>query len=75
MRFRESYAEAPASVQRAFDKKSLLLIQKLRHPSLHAKKYSETDDIWQARVSRDWRFYFQIRGDAYYLVNITHHPK
>jgi hypothetical protein len=32
-------------------------------------------DIWQARVDGSWRFYFQIRGDIYYLLNITPHPK
>jgi hypothetical protein len=29
-------------------------------PSLRAKKYDEAQDYWQARVNRDWRFYFTI---------------
>ncbi len=33
-------------------------------PGLHSKKYDEARDIWQARVTRDWRFYFTIEGDA-----------
>jgi plasmid maintenance system killer protein len=32
----------------------------LLHPSLHAKKYDEENDVWQARVNKDWRFYFTI---------------
>ena len=52
----------------------VLLVQILRHPSLRAKKYDEARDIWQARVDRAWRFYFQIKGDTYYLLNITPHP-
>jgi len=42
---------------------------------LRAKKYDESADLWQARVSKDWRFYFQIRGDVYFIVGIIPHPK
>lgn len=73
--FRSDYHTAPLVVQRAFDRKILFLEKNLRHPSLHAKKYDETGSVWQARVNRDWRFYFKITDDAYYLTNITKHPK
>jgi mRNA interferase RelE/StbE len=73
--FERSYANAPLQVQKLFDRKLALLVQNLRHPSLRVKKYDEAHDIWQARVDRAWRFYFQIRGDTYYLLNITPHPK
>jgi mRNA interferase RelE/StbE len=73
--FERSYANAPLHVQKLFDRNLALLAQNLRHPSLRAKKYDEARDIWQARVDRAWRFYFQIRGDTYYLLNITPHPK
>lgn len=73
--FTRSYQKAPLFIQRAFDKQSLLLLHSLRHPSLRAKKYDESTNRWQARVTRDWRFYFLIRGDVYYLVDIIPHPK
>jgi mRNA interferase RelE/StbE len=69
------YANAPLSVQRAFDKQARLLAASLSHPSLRAKKYDEANDIWQARVNRDWRFYFQIEGGTYVIIRITPHPK
>ena len=34
------------------------MLSDIRYPSLHAKKYDESGDLWQARVIRDWRFYF-----------------
>jgi hypothetical protein len=74
-RFLKDYRNAPQQVQRAFNKQSQLLLQNLRHPSLHAKKYDEANDIWQARVNRDWRFYFTIEGDTYQLHTIITHPK
>jgi mRNA interferase RelE/StbE len=73
--FVRNYSKAPREVQRAFDKQSLLLLQNLHHPSLRAKKYDEASGLWQARVNRDWRFYFVIRDDAYIMTSIIPHPK
>jgi plasmid maintenance system killer protein len=73
--FLRSYNKAPLAVQWAFDKKSLLLLENLRHPSLHAKKYDESRDLWQARINKDWRFYFSIEDDVYRLHDIIAHPK
>jgi mRNA-degrading endonuclease RelE of RelBE toxin-antitoxin system len=74
-RFRKSYDNAPAAIQSAFDRCVALLLANIRHPSLRAKKYSESQDIWQARVTLNWRFYFTIKGDTYYLLDIIPHPK
>ena len=51
------------------------LLADLRHPSLRAKKYDEGQNIWQARVDQDARFYFLIKKDTYILLTITKHPK
>lgn len=73
--FARAYGKAPKEIQAAFDKQSMLLLQNLRHPSLRSKKYDEGKDRWQARVTRDWRFYFLIYGDTYVLQDIIRHPK
>ncbi len=52
-----------------------LLSADLRHPSLRAKKYDESRDTWQGRVTRGYRFYFTIEGDTYVVLAITPHPK
>lgn len=74
-RFRKSYADAPLAIKHAFNKQAKFLEGDLRHPSLRAKKYDEANDIWQARITRDWRFYFKIEKDAYYLLDMIPHPK
>ena len=74
-RFQRSFDEAPQVIQKACDKQLKFLVANLHHPSLHAKKYDESQDLWQARVNKDWRFYFLIQGDVYYLVDIVPHPK
>ena len=65
----------PPDVRQAFFKQVIFLEQNLGHPSLRAKKYDESQNLWQARVNRDWRFYFLIRDDIYYIVDIIPHPK
>jgi hypothetical protein len=50
-------------------------LRDLNHPGLHAKKYDEARDIWQARVNGGWRLYFRIEGDTYVLESIRSHPK
>jgi hypothetical protein len=73
--FLRQYAAAPAQVRKAFDKQCELLLDDLGYPSLRAKKYHATLGIWQARVNRDWRFYFTIEGAEYHLHEIKRHPK
>jgi hypothetical protein len=38
----------PAEVRKAFFKQVAFLEKDLRHPSLHAKKYDESEGRWQA---------------------------
>jgi mRNA-degrading endonuclease RelE of RelBE toxin-antitoxin system len=74
-RFTRSFREAPERVRREFGKQLGFLLADLRHPSLRAKKYDEGRGIWQARVDREWRFYFRIEGDTFQLLDIIPHPK
>lgn len=71
----EALVTAPAPVQKAFIKQLGFLVRNLQHPSLHAKKYDEAGDRWQARVNNDWRFYFRIDGNTYRILDLIPHPK
>lgn len=68
-------ADAPRAVRKAFSKQLAFLERDLHHPSLRSKKYDEGRDIWQARVNKDWRFYFTIAKDTYVIRNVVPHPK
>lgn len=74
-RFQRSFSDAPKSVQKACDKQLKSLVENLHHPSLRTKKYDKSQGLWQARINKDWRFYFFIQGNVYYLVDIISHPK
>ena len=71
----KDYARLPPAVRKAFAKQLRFLLANRIHPSLHAKKYDEGADLWQARVTRNWRFYFKIDGDEYVVISIIPHPK
>jgi plasmid maintenance system killer protein len=66
---------APAAVRKAFSKQLDLLRENRRHPSLRAKKFDNAEGLWQARVNRDWRFYFAIENDTYHILKLVPHPK
>jgi hypothetical protein len=70
-----AFFKAPPAVQKAFLKQIELLSENLRHPSLRAKKYDESQGLWQARVDRNWRFYFTIDYDVYVIQDLIPHPK
>ena len=71
----KDYQALTRQLQRQVDKQLMLLVGNLRHPSLDAKKYGGTDDVWQGRVNRDYRFYFRIIDDTYRILMIIPHPK
>ena len=66
----DSLTDAPPNVRRAFEKQLRFLVGDLQHPSLHAKKYDESNDRWQARGNKDWRFYFKIVDDTYRILKV-----
>jgi mRNA-degrading endonuclease RelE of RelBE toxin-antitoxin system len=69
------YESLSPEIQTRVKKQFGLLLGDLRHPSIRAKKYDESNDIWQGRVNRSYRFYFQIDGDDYVILAIIPHPK
>jgi mRNA interferase RelE/StbE len=74
-RARDQVASLSASKQARLEKQLAFLLRDLRHPSLRAKKHDESRGIWQARVDRDYRFYFLIEEDTYLVLSVIPHPK
>ena len=74
-RFERQYRSLPEPLKAKVDKQVRLLAENLRHPSLRAKKYDEGRGLWQARVDRRYRFYFEVQGDTCTLLSVIPHPK
>jgi mRNA-degrading endonuclease RelE of RelBE toxin-antitoxin system len=73
-RARKDYAGLPQAVQKRVTKQFAMLLKDKRYPSLHAKKYEGAGGVFQARTGRNYRFYFEIDGDAYVILTIVKHP-
>ena len=71
----EALKDVTPAVRKAFYKQLAFLEHNLHHPSLRAKKYDESQDLWQARVTKGWRFFFTIEDDTYIIVRVVPHPK
>ena len=71
----KQYASLPRRLRTQVEKQLDYLSQNLRHPSIQAKQYGGAGDVWQGRVNRDYRCYFQITEAAYDIIPIIPHPK
>jgi len=72
-RFDRAFKKFSPDVRKAFRKQAAFLLRDIRHPSLRAKKYDESQGVWQARVTDNIRCYFAIRMDCYVFLDIEKH--
>jgi mRNA-degrading endonuclease RelE of RelBE toxin-antitoxin system len=72
--FDGDYNALPQSIQNRTDKQLSLLLNNPRHPSLRLKKIKGHPSIWEGRVTKSYRFTFQIVGETYLLRRIGTHP-
>ena len=72
-RFRKAYLQLPHDARERVKEALLRMDNNLRHPSLQVKKIKGTKDIWEARVSLDYRMTFQMVKNYIILRNVGHH--
>jgi mRNA-degrading endonuclease YafQ of YafQ-DinJ toxin-antitoxin module len=74
--FRQYFKQLTGEIQDRAEKQFGLLLENPFHPSLRTKKM---EGKWgkmgvdEARVTRGYRFTFQIKGDTYFLRRIGPH--
>jgi mRNA interferase RelE/StbE len=72
--FTKCYKDLPSGIQAQMDKQLSLLLENPKHPSLRIKKMQGTKgEVFEGRVSRNYRFTFQIEGDTYVLRRVGPH--
>ena len=62
--FEADYAALPERFRKLADQKLALFVESPRHPSLRIKKMHDPRGIWEGRITREYRFTFQMAGDA-----------
>ncbi len=71
--FDEDYGALPESIKERADKQFIILTENPHHPSLRLKKIKGHPNIWEGRVTKSYRFTFQISGEIYLLRRIGTH--
>ena len=73
-RFKKDFKQLPAEIQRRVAKTLELFLANSRHPSLHVKKMEGAPDIWELRVTDNYRMTFQFVHEGALLRRVgTHH--
>jgi mRNA-degrading endonuclease RelE of RelBE toxin-antitoxin system len=68
--FDEDYDALPEGIKERAEKQFVLLMENPHHPSLRLKKIKGHPNIWEGRVTKSYRFTFQISGEIYLLRRI-----
>lgn len=72
-KFAQDYRNLPPLLRKRTDEKLKLLLENPQHPSLGLKKMKGFSEIWEGRVTKNYRFTLQIQGDFYILRKIGIH--
>lgn len=71
--FEKDYTRLSKPVKDAFWEQLRLLFENPRHPSLDIKKMQGHREIWRGKITRGYRFTFEIDGEFYLLRRIGPH--
>ena len=72
-RFYKDLLNLPPAIQERAWKSIDFLIKDAHHPSLRVKKMQGMERIWEGRISKGYRFTFEIKGDTYILRRVGTH--
>ena len=72
-RAEHNYELLTPTLRKIAQKQFNFFVVDIRHPSLRAKKYDEATGLWQARINKNWRFYFFVLNDHYFIASIRKH--
>lgn len=72
-RFKKDYKKLPPDIQKQTDKKLDFLLEDYNHPSLRTKRVLKCKGIFEASITKDYRFLFLVDSDAYILIRVGKH--
>ncbi|MEW6658187.1 MAG: hypothetical protein AB1424_05980 [Thermodesulfobacteriota bacterium] len=76
--FKRDFQKLPETIKRRTEAAIRLLVSNPHHPSLRVKKVRGEiikgyDNIFEARITRDYRFFFLVATNAYILLACGKH--
>jgi len=78
--FKRDFNKLPETIKRRTEGALRLLVSNPHHPSLRIKKIKGNilkgyENIFEARITRDYRFFFLIETDTYTLLRCGRHEE
>ena len=71
--FEKLSRKLPEAIKKKLKRQLLLLAQNTRHPSLRVRKMVNRENVWEARIDRQYRLTFRVDGDKIILTAIGTH--
>lgn len=71
--FERDFGGLPKEVQNQFERKLGFFLSNPFHPSLQSKKMGGTQGIWEARISKGYRFTFMFQDHVCILRRVGTH--
>jgi mRNA-degrading endonuclease YafQ of YafQ-DinJ toxin-antitoxin module len=72
-RFDKDYTRLPREIKNLLDKKLRLFFENQNHPSLRVKKMEGHPNIWEASITMQYRFTFEVHSDFCILRRVGTH--
>jgi mRNA-degrading endonuclease RelE of RelBE toxin-antitoxin system len=72
-RFKKDFQSLPEDIKERLAKQLQLLQQNPHYPSLNTKKMKYPGDIWEGRITRSYRFTYQVAENTYILRRVGVH--
>jgi mRNA interferase RelE/StbE len=73
--FKNDYISLSEEIKERANKQLSFLVKNPHHPSLRLKKIKGKGNIWEARITQDYRLTLQIDGDICLLRRIGKHDE
>ncbi len=72
-RFQEEFAALAPNIKERARNQLALLLTNPKHRSLFLKKLKGYENIWEGRITQQYRFTFSVTGETYVLRRIGPH--
>jgi len=73
--FEKDYKNLPRDIQEQCNRQLLVLLRNPYHPSLRTSKIQGFKNIWEGRISKGYRFTFQIAKSLYIIRRVGKHDE
>ena len=65
--FERDYKKLSVEIKKRLDKQLIFLLENIKYPSLRVKKVKGYYNVWEGRITKSYRFTFEIKKEIYFV--------